>query len=46
MSSRTAVACPEPPRRPNEPVAWTAGTTSSTGGVNVNVVWRRLNVKH
>ncbi|MGI5247750.1 hypothetical protein [Dactylosporangium sp. CA-139066] len=39
MSTRTAVACPEPPRR-NEPVTWTGNTTSNTTNA-----WMRINIK-
>jgi hypothetical protein len=41
---KTAVACPEPPRRPNETVAWTS-STSATLGSNTHVEWQRIDVR-
>lgn len=37
--TRTAVACPEPERRRNEPVSWTNTTTgnSTTGWIRIDI---------
>ncbi|MER7280434.1 hypothetical protein ABT369_38955 [Dactylosporangium sp. NPDC000244] len=38
--TRTAVACPEPPPRRNEPVTWTSTTTGNT-----HFDWVRIDTK-
>jgi hypothetical protein len=42
MSSRTAIACPEPPRRPNEVTWWVSGTTTTAANATA---WVRIDVK-
>jgi hypothetical protein len=43
VTTRTAVACPEPEPRRNEPVTWT--TTLSTTGTNVHVTWKGVDTR-
>lgn len=47
--TRTALACPEPGRHRNEPIAWTTGTTTGpadgTGGGNVRIEWLRVDTQ-